>query len=155
MAAEDEVRQASNRFYAALNGMAKGDASPMSAAWAHGADVTALHPVGERGEGWDQVQAQFDQVASLASTGQVRISDQLIRVGNDLAYEVGEEEGEVTLAGERVPIKQRVTNVYRREGGEWKMVHHHSESSPGMNDLMARLQAAAQQQAHQPGTTAP
>ena len=34
--------------------------------------------------------------------------------------EVGVEEGEVTLAGERIPIKHRVTNIYRREGGSWK-----------------------------------
>jgi len=140
MAAEDEVRQASDRFYAALNHMASGDASAMSAAWAHGGDVTAMHPIGERGEGWEQVRSAFDQVGSLASAGQVRLTDQLIRVGADLAYEVGVEEGELTLAGERVPIKQRVTNVYRREGGEWKVVHHHTDASPAMNDLLSRIQ---------------
>ena len=140
MATEDEVRQASDRFYAALNGMASGDASAMSAAWAHGGDVTAMHPIGERGEGWEQVRSAFDQVGSLASGGQVRLTDQLIRVGTDLAYEVGVEEGELTLSGERVPIKQRVTNVYRREGGEWKVVHHHTDASPAMNDLLSRIQ---------------
>ena len=139
MAADDEVRQASERFYAALNRMANGDASAMSAAWAHRADVTAMHPIGERGEGWEQVRSAFDQVGSLASAGEVRLRDQLIRVGTDLAYEVGIEEGELTLAGERVPIKHRVSNIYRREGGEWKMVHHHTDTSPAMNDLLSRL----------------
>src|SRR5215210_799055 len=113
MAAEDEVRQASDRFYAALTGLVNGDTGPMSAVWAQGGDVTAMHPIGERNEGWEQVRATFEQVGSLASGGQVRLSDQLIRVGADLAYEVGVEEGEATLAGERVPIRQRVTNVYR------------------------------------------
>ena len=65
------------------------------------------------------------------SAGQVRLRDQLIRVGTDLAYEVGVEEGEATLAGERVAFNQRVTNIYRREGGEWKMVHHHSDRFTG------------------------
>ena len=78
MAAADEVRQASERFYAALNRMANGDASAMSAAWAHGGEVTAMHPIGERSEGWEQVRSSFDQVASLASGGQVRLRDQLI-----------------------------------------------------------------------------
>jgi ketosteroid isomerase-like protein len=141
MAAEDEVRQASNRFYAALNGLDKGDASGMDAAWAHDEHVTAMHPIGEREEGWEQVRSTFNQVGSLVSAGQVRMSDQLIRVGTDLAYEVGVEEGEFTLAGERVPIKHRVTNVYRLEGGEWKMVHHHTDASPAMNELISRLQA--------------
>lgn len=139
MAAEDEVRQASERFYAALNEMLGGDSGPMSAVWAHGVDVTALHPIGERGEGWEQVRPQFEQVGSLASGGQIRLSDQLIRVGTDLAYEVGVEAGEAMLGGERVVLNQRVTNIYRRENGEWKMVHHHSDVSPAMNDLLSRL----------------
>jgi ketosteroid isomerase-like protein len=50
------------------------------------------------------------------------------------------EEGEATLAGERIQIEQRVTNIYRREGGEWKLVHHHTDASPAMNDLLSRLQ---------------
>src|SRR5262249_2560826 len=70
----------------------------------------------------------------------VRLRDQLIRVGTDLAYEVGIEEGEATLAGERVSFKHRVTNIYRREGGGWKMVHHHTDASPAMNDLVRPLQ---------------
>jgi ketosteroid isomerase-like protein len=141
MAAEDEVRQASKRFYAALNGMVGGDASPMSAVWSHSADVTTMHPVGVREVGWEQVRPVWEQVASMATGGQIRLSDQLIRVGTDLAYEVGMEEGEATLAGERVPFtSQRVTNIYRREGGEWKIVHHHSDPSPAMNDLLKRLQ---------------
>ena len=115
----------------------------MSAAWVPGGDVTAMHPIGERDEGWEQVRSSFEQVGSLASGGQIRLNDQLIRVGTDLAYEVGVEEGEATLASERVPFRQRVTNIYRREGGEWKMVHHQPDASPAMNDLLSRLQAPA------------
>jgi ketosteroid isomerase-like protein len=47
------------------------------------------------------------------------------------------------LAGETVCIEQRVTNVYRREGAEWKIVHHHADLSPSMVDLLGRLQAKA------------
>jgi ketosteroid isomerase-like protein len=144
MAAEDEVRQASDRFYAALNSMANGDAGPMSAVWAHSADVTTMHPIGQREVGWEQVRPTWEQVASIASVGQVRLRDQLIRVGTDLAYEVGVEEGEITLAGERVAFNERVTNIYRREGGEWKIVHHHSDPSPAANDLLSRLQPPSQ-----------
>lgn len=49
--------------------MANGDASSMRELWAHGNDVTALHPIGERDEGTEQVLASFEQVASLASGG--------------------------------------------------------------------------------------
>lgn len=140
MAAEDEVRQVSERFYAALNHMANGDAGPMSAVWAHSEDVTTMHPIGHREVGWEQVRPTWEQVASIASGGQVLLRDQLIRMGTDLAYEVGVEEAEITLAGERVAFSERVTNIYRREGGEWKIVHHHSDPSPAANDLLSRLQ---------------
>src|SRR5579859_7070490 len=109
MAAEDEVRHASDRFYAALNTMANSDASPMSAVWAHGEDVTTMHPIGQREVGWEQVRPVWEMAASAFSGGQIRMRDQLIRVGTDLAYEVGVEEGEAMLAGERVTLNQRVT----------------------------------------------
>jgi ketosteroid isomerase-like protein len=144
MAVEDEVRHASDRFYAALNRMANGDASTMSALWAHRGDVTTMHPIGKREVGWEQVRPVWEQAATVFSAGQIRLRDQLIRVGTDLAYEVGVEEGEATLAGERVTLAQRVTNVYRREGEEWKIVHHHSDASPAMNDLLSRHQAPPQ-----------
>ena len=140
----DEVRQVSERFYAALNTMANGDAGPMSAVWAHGGDVTTMHPIGQREVGWEQVRPVWEMAASAFTAGQIRLRDQLIRVGADLAYEVGVEEGEAMLAGERVTLNQRVTNIYRREGGEWKMVHHHSDASPVMNDLLSRLQPPPQ-----------
>jgi ketosteroid isomerase-like protein len=35
-----------------------------------------------------------------------------------------------------------VTNVYRREDGQWKMVHHHTDVSQGLVDIMQRRQAA-------------
>ncbi len=140
MAAEDEVRQASDRFYAALNSGTSGDAGPMMAIWSHSADVTTMHPIGNREVGWEQVRTAWEMAASAFSGGKIRLSDQLIRVGADLAYEVGTEEGEATLAGERVQINHRVTNVYRREGGEWKIVHHHADASPAMNDLLSRPQ---------------
>jgi ketosteroid isomerase-like protein len=140
MAAEEDVRKASDRFYAALNHGISGDAGPMNAVWAHNADVTTMHPIGEREVGWEQVRSSWEQAAAVFGGGQVRLKDQLIRVGADLAYEVGIEDGEATVAGERVQFKHRVTNIYRREGGEWKIVHHHTDASSAMNEMLSRLQ---------------
>jgi ketosteroid isomerase-like protein len=143
MAKEDDVRQASGRFYAALNRMLKGDAGPMTDIWSHSSDVTTMHPIGEREVGWEQVQGPWKQVASMSSGGQVAIKDQLIRVVGDLAYEVGSESGDATMAGQAVSFRQRVTNIYRREGGVWKIVHHHTDKSPAMEEIVGRLQAAS------------
>jgi ketosteroid isomerase-like protein len=140
MSAEEEVRQASDQFYAALNRMANGDAGPMMEVWSHTSDVTTMHPIGGREVGWEQVRVPWEQVAALSSGGQVTLRDSLIRVVGDLAYESGTESGGMTLAGQHVSFEQRVTNIYRREAGGWKIVHHHTDLSPAMQDILARLQ---------------
>jgi ketosteroid isomerase-like protein len=142
MAAEDEVRDASTKFYAALNSMTDGSAAPMTKIWSHG-PVTALHPIGGRQVGWDEVRGSFEQVAGLATGGHIELRDQRIQaLGDDGAYEVGVEYGQAKLAGENIAIEQRVTNIYRREPDGWKVVHHHTDISPAMVDMLSRLRAA-------------
>jgi ketosteroid isomerase-like protein len=142
MSSEDEVREASDRFYAALNSMLEGDAGALADIWSHGATVSTLHPIGGRETGWDEVRGSFEQVGQLATGGRAEIVDQTIQVVGDVAWEVGVERGKATLAGEQIVIEQRVTNIYRREVGGWKIVHHHTDLSPAMLDILSRLKAA-------------
>lgn len=140
MSTQEEVRQASEQFYAALNRFLNGDTEPMMEVWSHGPDVTAMHPAPGRQVGWEEVRAVWEQIGSLNSGGQVTVPDLLVRAGNDLAYTIGTERVEVTLAGQRVQLEHRVTNIYRREEGGWKMVHHHTDLSPELQDILSRLQ---------------
>ena len=55
MSQEDEVRKASEQFYAALNLMLNGDARPLTEIWSHSAAVSAMHPIGGRDVGWETV----------------------------------------------------------------------------------------------------
>lgn len=138
---KEEVRKASEQFYAALNSMINGNAGPLADIWSHSADVTTMHPIGGREVGWDAVKRSFEQVAKLASDGKAELKDQLIRVTGDLAYEVGIEHGQFKLGGKQIAIDNRVTNIYRREGGAWKVVHHHVDISPAMVDILGQLQS--------------
>ena len=135
----DGVRAASAKFYAALNKMVNGDSSSMDECWWHEGSVTAMHPIGGRTPGWDGVRESFAGVAHLSTGGQVALKDQVIEVGGDMAYELGLEDGKVTLAGTPMVIDHRVTNVYRRKDGAWRMVHHHTDISPAMLDVLAKL----------------
>jgi ketosteroid isomerase-like protein len=143
MSTEDEIRSASAKFYAGLNRMTQGDASQLADIWSHSDTVTTLHPIGGEQIGWPAVKESFDQVAGLASGGHVELTGQLIQSGGELAYEVGVERGSATLNGESITIEHRVTNIYRRENGEWKIVHHHTDVSPAMLGVLERLQRAA------------
>jgi ketosteroid isomerase-like protein len=143
MSSEDEVRNASTKFYAGLLRMLDGDSSLLKDSWSHDATVTTMHPIGGLQTGWDDVRGSFEGVAQLASGGHAELIDQRIQVVGDLAYEIGIERGEATLAGEQIAIEQRVTNVYRRDADGWKIVHHHTDISPAMVALLSRLQQAA------------
>jgi len=143
MTSEDEVRKVSEQFYAALNRMAIGERGTMADIWSNSASATAMHPIGGCDVGWEAICASFDQVADLASNGKVELKDRLIRVVGDVAYEVGIEHGELTMGGHHATIEHRVTNIYERQGGTWKLVHHHTDTSPAMLDILAKLQAAS------------
>ena len=137
MAVEDEIRQASEQFYAALNRTINGDSGSMMEVWSHGSDVTALHPLGGRETGWEEVRASWEQVAQEFSDGQVSIEDLVVvPLSDDVAYTLGTEQGQATLGDERVGIDWRVTNIYRREGGQWKMVLHHTDVSPELVEVL-------------------
>ncbi len=70
-----------------------------------------MHPVSGRQAGWEEVRAAWEQMASLNSGGQVTVHDLLVRVGSDLAYTIGRERVEATLAGQQVQFEHRVTNI--------------------------------------------
>jgi len=144
MSAETEVRAASTQFYGALSRMANGDPGPVSAICSHGSTITTMHPIGGREVGWAQVEGPWGQVAHLASDGKIGLRDQLLRVVGDVAWEVGVEYGEFKLAGRPVSVEHRVTNIYQREGEGWKLVHHHTDASPAMQEVLKQLQVASE-----------
>jgi ketosteroid isomerase-like protein len=141
MSTEDEVRKASEQFYTAINRMANGDAGSQADIWSHSTAVTAMHPIGGQQVGWDKVRESFQQVAQIASEGRIKLDDQIIQVTGDLAYELGVERGQAKFAGQQVTLDHRVTNIYRREVGGWKIVHHHTDVSPAMLNVLNRLQS--------------
>jgi len=81
MSAEDEVRQASEQYYAALTSLLNGDAGPLTQIWSHSSDVTAMNPYGGREVGWEQLRPVFEQVAQmcLGSQATASLKDPLIR----------------------------------------------------------------------------
>jgi ketosteroid isomerase-like protein len=127
VAAEDDVSAASDQFYGALEAMANGDASSMADIWSHDDDVTTMHPIGGREEGWEAVNGSWTGVAEASTGGTVTRSDQVIRVIGNAAYELCTESASWTFAGEPISLEGRATNVYRKENSGWKIVHHHAD----------------------------
>jgi ketosteroid isomerase-like protein len=142
MAVEDEVRQASDQFYAALNHMvSKGDAGPVTAVWSQGQHGSTMHPIGGREVGRDQVVAMWEQAAPAFSEGSVTVGDVVvIPLTGDVAYTVGIERIEGKVGGEPMHGEWRATNIYRREDGGWKIVHHHTDADAELQEMLRRMQ---------------
>jgi len=130
MAVEDEVRQASEQFYAALNSTLNGDPGPMMEVWSHGSDASAMHPFGSRSLGWEEVRGGWEQAAQAFSGGQVALDEMVVfAISEDAAYTLGTEHGQASVGDQTVGIDWRVTNIYRREADGWKIVHHDTDFS--------------------------
>ena len=139
MTAEDDVRALSKKFYSGLSRM---DVAALPEIWSHSDDVTTMHPMGGEQVGWEEVRTSFELAAGPMTDSHVELIDQRIYAGTDLAYETGIERGSAKLAGEPIEFEHRVTNVYRLEDGQWKMIHHHTDLSTGLAEMLQRRQAA-------------
>ena len=105
-----------------------------------------MHPIGGREVGRDQVLATWEQAGSAFSEGKASADDVvIIPLSDDVAYTVCTERFEGNVAGEMMRGEWRATNIYRREDGGWKIVHHHTDASPELMEMLARLQAQAGQ----------
>jgi ketosteroid isomerase-like protein len=140
-AATAGVQEVSGAFYAALNDMLDGIpvSERIAPLWLDAEGVTALHPVGGRDIGLGTLLGAFDGVASLATGGEIVLQDQAIAVFGETAVETGVEIGTATLAGEETALEYRVTNVYTLTESGWRMVHHHTDPSAPIIDLLTRL----------------
>jgi ketosteroid isomerase-like protein len=136
MSAEDEVRQTSDRFYAALTSMLGGDTGPMDELWSHGDDVSTMHPLGGREIGWDAVRESWENAAKAFSGGSVHCDDLVVHVLGDAAYTTGTEQLDAMIGEQPMAGAVRATNIYRREGGAWKMVHHHADAHAVLQQIL-------------------
>ena len=129
-AAENEIRAATVLFYDAFNSALKGNLDPMSAVWSHRPDVTDLDADGGRATGWNEVRADFQNMVRLYPSGRIAPQDMLIVADGDMGFSVVTETGQLRSAdGPMVNFSQRATNIFRREDGQWKMIHHHADSN--------------------------
>ncbi len=108
-----------------------GDASPRFLTWSHQDPVT-LFGAARTKSGWDELGPFFHQLASsFSNCTAYRFELVAAGVSGDLAYTVGYEYTSVSVDGAPIdPYKLRVTHIYRRENGEWKIVHRHADRPP-------------------------
>jgi ketosteroid isomerase-like protein len=107
-----------------------GDVEPRLALWSH-ADPVTLYGAKLAGSGWGTLELMFREVASWFRDS-LAYEFEVIAAGasGDLAYTVGYEHNRVTVHGNPRTYTLRVTHVYRREAGQWRIVHRHADVPP-------------------------
>ena len=102
-----------------------------AALWSRADDVTLAGGLGGVVErGWPGVERRLAWAGTQFSKGTNRIERLSAGVGGDLAYVVQAEHLRYVVPGESRETTRdyRVTMVFRREAGHWRIVHRHADS---------------------------
>jgi ketosteroid isomerase-like protein len=128
---DDFLTPTLTRQLQAEQALINGDPEPRLAMWSTQDPVTVLGAMKDV-IGAEEARQVFRWLATRFSD----LTDyrfELVAAGasGDLAYTVGYEHTAFSMDGGPVaPLTLRVTHVYRREGGEWKIVHRHADAPP-------------------------
>ncbi len=117
------VREEAARAYV------QGDSDPLAALAARELPATFFGPGGGSRDGAD-VLATYTRDAGLFEEGSETHFEILhMAASGDVGYWVGFQHAKAKMRGnaDPIPMKLRVTEVFRREAGGWKLVHRHAD----------------------------
>ncbi len=116
------------RLHAAMADVANGDVRAIKALYSHSDEATSFYGWGGYEKGWAAVSQRWDWAGQQFKGGSVGYQA-LTRVeSGDLAVTTDiETYSNQSMAGMTAPTQwaNRVTHVFRRENGEWRLLHRH------------------------------
>ena len=117
------------RLRAVQERFVNGDAAGIKELYSHRDDVTVFGGFGGYERGWAEVGPRLEWAASQFAGGTYNQTDISATVGSDVACLVSLERWSYADARDRADtvLELRVTQVFRREDGEWRLVHRHAD----------------------------
>ncbi|MFN8474137.1 MAG: nuclear transport factor 2 family protein [Anaerolineae bacterium] len=125
----ESIQQLFERREVAGQAFFAGDPAPIFALWSRADDVTIFGGSGSAAKGWAAVKPRLEYGAAMFKGGRGSIEPVVLGESGDLGYLVCVERGEARSPGseESRPVALRVTEIFRREDGEWKIIHRHAD----------------------------
>ena len=133
-AAVDDFDDFMEQRIAAAGAHASGDASPLVRLLAVESPATVFPPGGGVVQGAAEVGAHHVSAAhDVQAPGSTRLEVLQVGASGELAYWVGVQHATVQTAEmtQPAPLQWRVTEIFRRENGAWKLVHRHADPRVG------------------------
>jgi ketosteroid isomerase-like protein len=124
---EEFMKQREEASLAFVNG----DIGPLDRIATHVLPATIFGPKGDCVEGADKVnEANASGAKHFESGGKSTFEVLQMAASGGIAYWAGIQRSTVRMQGkaEAIPMDLRVTEVFRREGDDWKLVHRHADS---------------------------
>ena len=125
---EPSVRDAIERLHAAMGKVAMGDVSAIKALCSHSDEATSFYGWGGYEKGWKAVSERWDWAGRQFKGGTVSHHILTTLVSGDLAFTTAIETFRARMDGMERPTQwsNRVTHVFRREDGAWRLLHRHA-----------------------------
>jgi ketosteroid isomerase-like protein len=123
---EQFMEQRGKAAHAYING----DATVLSEIVTHHSPATFFRPSGGYCQGAEAVWSQYEHDAANFDPGnQGQLEILHMEASDELAYWVGFQRATVHLHGRAEPasFNLRVTELFRREGESWKLLHRHAD----------------------------
>jgi len=130
VAAADEFEQTIEASHRALDLVARGDPSGFLALYSNRDDATLANPFGPPARGRSEIEEAGKRAAGNYRDGRAIDFENFAKcVTDDLAYILEIERFETKVGGsdELNEVALRVTSIFRREDGGWKLVHRHAD----------------------------
>ena len=121
----EAVKAANLRFYQAFGSL---DIEEMEQVWETSARATCIHPGWRLLTGWRDIRASWEGIFYNTTLMHFNITDAQVVVQGDSAWVYCVENISSVLDGRANNFGVQATNVFVRNEGRWRMVHHHASA---------------------------